>query len=654
MSHCLILPLLLLLQGFTPWTHGFTLCGWRNQFSGGGILQYEGNSSHDDSITVENRLDGLIVQSALLPSKNITLKDLHGPYVFCVRWFPSLKTFMLTYGLQNYTWRVSHRSSATNQTTRVVQEEKCPINTSFINLTVNGYPINSSCRFHFKPEEWSNDAKFVGREIAEVGRYLRDVPVDAKKAQSLRKWIDNTLSQVQFEGHSRHFGNSLIRASVFKVESADMLNSIPQETGISVSLPKELVQSKSSSQPTRLHVVRIHNLSLFQDADNSSVLSNQIIGISVENRKIVNLTENIVFTFQHRPVEENFTSVCVFWNESGSAWSTDGCKTEAGKHTTKCKCNHLTYFAVLMQVSSQTISEDHLVALSAITFAGCSISALAALFTVTWYLCSRKIQSNPTLQIHMNLLGALFLLDMFFMCSAVLGALQMPALCQGSAILLHSAQLCTFTWMAIEGFNLYRLVVKVFNSSSISVRKLVLLGWVAPLLIVVVIALVDYSNYGMYNVAVNRTSSNVTASLCWLTNPVIHQVLNLGMFATVLLFNFVMLVAMTRRVLRLSPHTRKEQVRHCVTLLGLSCMLGLPWVIGFFSWGELFLPVQYVFSILNSLQGFFIFIWYWALSLPHSKNPSRSCDSTSGTPSSPKPEQNSNISDQKKLLTLES
>nr|DBA16678.1 TPA: hypothetical protein GDO54_002225 [Pyxicephalus adspersus] len=289
--------------------------------------------------------------------------------------------------------------------------------------------------------------------------------------------------------------------------------------------------------------------------------------------------------------------------------------------------------------------------LTAITFAGCTISALSCVFTITWICCTRKNQSNPTLQIHMNLLMALLLLDVTFVVSALLSSMEDAVACRVSAITLHFSLLCLFTWTAIEGFNLYRLVVTVFVSSAITTRRLAVLGWGVPVLIVGSVLLVDPENYGIYHISIQRSASpNSTATMCWLTSPIIHQVLNLGFFAAVLLFNICMLVAMTRRVLQMSPHSRREKVRHCVTLLGLSCILGLSWGLAFFSFGVFYLPIQYAFSTINALQGLFIFLWYCTLSQPHARYSLRSSDSTSATPQSP-PADQSLSNDHKKLLT---
>ncbi|XP_041417184.1 adhesion G-protein coupled receptor G1-like isoform X3 [Xenopus laevis] len=639
--------LLALLQGLLLGTYGSSLCGIRMQFAGGGFLQYHGGFG-DDTVIIENRLDGLIVKSGYLPSTNLTLQSLPGNYIFCVHWFPALRTFILKYGVQNYSWHVMERSNENGNTFTVLSNETCPENTTMSNMSFNWIKQKNSCRFVFPHQNW-NSTKFVDHEISEISQLL-DKPGVATSGRVLRRWIDKTLSGVQFKGNSHHFGNGTLQASVFKLNSVDVLRSIPKKMGISVSVPKQVIEKAGSGK--RLHVVTVHGTSVFKDAANSTVLGDKVIGVSVENTKVSNLCEDIMFNFEHEPVKTNLSPVCVFWNESTDGWSTFGCRTFPKENHTQCNCSHLTYFAVLMQYSSQKISEEHLVSLSVLTFVGCTISFLAALFTICWNFCTRKTHLNPTLNIHMNLLGAVLLLDFCFMSSAVLGAFDLPSVCKGSGMLLHFAQLCMFTWMGIEGFNLYRLVVKVFDSTSFATKKLAVIGWGFPALIVLVIFLVDFEYYGLYSINVDRPSScNSRASICWLTEPIIHKVVNLGYFGIVFLFNCGMLTVMVVRVLHLMPHNRREQTQYCVTLLGLIFMLGLPWGIAFFSFGAVYLPVQYLFSILNSLQGLFIFFWYWALSQPHVKHPSRSLDSSSATPASPRSDQSTLMSDHKKLLT---
>ncbi|KAM3919858.1 adhesion G-protein coupled receptor G1-like isoform 1-T3 [Leptodactylus fuscus] len=643
-----LLFLLLLLYGVVPGTQGLSLCGWRKQESGGNTMRYS-NGSGEDTLTVVNTPEALFVLSPFLFSDDIILQSQPGLYVFCVHWIPALRVFNFTYGVtKSRSWNVpASLPTRSNLLQATPPSYTCNSSYMLINVTINGQPAANSCSFNFPLHVSDTDTKSVEHEILQVSDYLDKENFNGN-GQDFRDWLETVLSKVTFSEDSHHFGKGSLQAAVYKMNSTDVLSSLPDRMGISLSFPNELLEKVDPG--TRLHVVRIHDSgALFQDAVKSTVLESQVVGVTLEGTQVANLSEDIVITFHHHPLQVNTSPVCVFWDELSQNWRTDGCHTEPGDGYTDCRCNHLTYFALLMQMSSEVIPEVHLVSLSVLTFAGCSISAISCFFTIIWICCSRKMQSNPTLQIHVNLLGAVLLLDVSFILSAVLGALEERTVCISSAAALHFSLLCTFCWMAIEGYNLYRLVVKVFPASSVTTIKLALVGWGVPVLIVAVVMLIDSESYGVYNIAVERPSfRNSTASICWLREPIVRM-FNLVICAAILLFNVCMMVAMTRRVLRLIPHTRAEKIRHCVTLLGLSCMLGLPWGLAFFTNGALYLPVQYLFTILNALQGLFIFLWYCALSQPSAKNQSHSSDCTSATPASPKADL-SLSSDHKKLL----
>lgn len=62
---------------------------------------------------------------------------------------------------------------------------------------------------------------------------------------------------------------------------------------------------------------------------------------------------------------------------------------------------------------------------------------------------------------------------------------------------------------------------------------------------------------------------------------------------------------------RMPKENRSRLWKDCATVLGLSCVLGLPWGLATTTFTSL--PAIYIFTILNSLQGFFMFLWSLAL-----------------------------------------
>ncbi|KAK3744485.1 hypothetical protein QZH41_012902, partial [Actinostola sp. cb2023] len=110
-------------------------------------------------------------------------------------------------------------------------------------------------------------------------------------------------------------------------------------------------------------------------------------------------------------------TLCVFWNENvnltlGGAWSTNGLRlidTYHNNHSNAmyytCRTNHLTNFAILMEISEYRISPEDEFALGIITYVGCSISLLCLLVTIITlpFIRLREIH----FKIHLNLCIAL-------------------------------------------------------------------------------------------------------------------------------------------------------------------------------------------------------------------------------------------------------
>lgn len=136
------------------------------------------------------------------------------------------------------------------------------------------------------------------------------------------------------------------------------------------------------------------------------------------------------------------------------------------------------------------------------------------------------------------------------------------------------------------------------------------------------IFLTNWTNYGPFSIPVYESigGKSTSATMCWITSPLIHNVINLGLFSLVFLFNSVMLGAMVREILR--QNKKGHKLKHVLALCGLSILLGIPWALVFFSFtsGSFRLVSLYIFTIINSLQGFLIFLWYWSMVLQAKKS----------------------------------
>uniref|UniRef100_A0A8C3JV47 G-protein coupled receptors family 2 profile 2 domain-containing protein n=1 Tax=Calidris pygmaea TaxID=425635 RepID=A0A8C3JV47_9CHAR len=127
-----------------------------------------------------------------------------------------------------------------------------------------------------------------------------------------------------------------------------------------------------------------------------------------------------------------------------------------------------------------------------------------------------------------------------------------------------------------------------------------------PTLAVVAVFVFKRDTYGYHTISTSEGYRNAT--MCWLTSPPAHYA-TVCYAGLILLFNTLVLgrVGMIlRRIHQQNGQARKDWA----TVLGLTCLLGTTWGLGFFSFGVFLIPQLYLFTILNSLQGFFVCVWY--------------------------------------------
>ncbi|XP_035992177.1 adhesion G-protein coupled receptor G1 [Fundulus heteroclitus] len=312
----------------------------------------------------------------------------------------------------------------------------------------------------------------------------------------------------------------------------------------------------------------------------------RLIGLSVHGMEVSGLNESIKITFNMiTSINETQKPVCVYLNDTTNDTKIEECdKTDYNQTHITCFSNHLTYFGVLL-VSADLSPKDQEI-LFYITQIGCGISLLALVITVLLIIVkSEKVAKTSSNE-----------------------------LCFYMALLLHYSLLASFTWMALEGFHLYLLLVKVFN---IYVRrylfKLSVVGWGLPAVIVSVMVIIDKDLYGHTPVVLSRPNET---TVCYITDDTAKMVTTVGVFGLVFLFNVIMFGVIAKRFLdnTFSKQDGRRKFisarREVLTLLVLMVLLGLPWGLIFCSLGETPAPALYAFCIMNSLQGVFIFIYF--------------------------------------------
>lgn len=85
-------------------------------------------------------------------------------------------------------------------------------------------------------------------------------------------------------------------------------------------------------------------------------VNSRIISASLAKGRHIQLSKPVIITLKHLITESNMSNpICVFWNFEMSSWSDHGCRVlETNESSTKCECDHLTNFALLMKEASET------------------------------------------------------------------------------------------------------------------------------------------------------------------------------------------------------------------------------------------------------------------------------------------------------------
>ncbi|PVD24968.1 hypothetical protein C0Q70_15464 [Pomacea canaliculata] len=183
------------------------------------------------------------------------------------------------------------------------------------------------------------------------------------------------------------------------------------------------------------------------------------------------------------------------------------------------------------------------------------------------YTECQSLNKDKSGKILLNLCVALLLLNIVFLANGLSAGSDNStrASCTAVAVILHYLLLASLAWMLVEAVEMYRALVTVFSKyAQCYMLKRCVVGWGAPVLIVAITLGVSREHY--------QSNADLRCNI-------IQD----------LPFDIVI-----------------EQVRGAFTVMFL---LGVTWVFGPLAINEAKVVFNYLFCILNSLQGFLIFVF---------------------------------------------
>ncbi|XP_073484953.1 uncharacterized protein [Aquarana catesbeiana] len=318
---------------------------------------------------------------------------------------------------------------------------------------------------------------------------------------------------------------------------------------------------------------------------------------------------NTTFTCENRTCDQ--TAVCVFWDFLSNKWSSQGCVTQVSNGSVYCMCSHLTSFAVLMSNSIQENTADSTIQ-DYITKIGLFISivSLVVCILIQVILLKHSVKMAALYRHVVIIHMAVFLLIgmVSFLAPDFITHPVQDQLCMAFTFCSHFSFMGFFSWTLIQGLYLASRLLFVFHhvTKTELVSVSVVLGYICPVAIAVGTFLAYFPNNYM-------KSSDCTldiesgASLAFII-PVM----------VTLFINFLVLIVVIRKLLRPSISEGKSEdeevlkkmakaVIFCVPQFGLTWAIGIP----LFSMpaAQKSTVLQYMFVILNPLQGFFLLLF---------------------------------------------
>ncbi|XP_046810690.1 latrophilin Cirl [Lucilia cuprina] len=365
---------------------------------------------------------------------------------------------------------------------------------------------------------------------------------------------------------------------------------------------------------------------LANDSDASSsqqrirILNSKVISASLGKGRHIQLSQPIKLVLRHLKTENVTNPTCVFWNYIDHAWSANGCILESTNRTHSiCMCNHLTNFAILMDVMDDhthslfTMFDGNMRILIYVSISICLVFIVIALLTLKIF--NGVFIKSARTSIYRNIYICLLLIEVLFL----IGIEQVEAniiFCGFTTVFLHCAILTAIAWFCFEAFQSYTtlttddILLEVDQTSKVNCYYL--LSYALSFTIVAISLAINPSTYTENDYCV-LMETNFLFYATFVTPLMIFLMGALGYT----FLSWIIMCRKSRTALKNKEHTRLANVRFDIrcSFIFLLLLCG-AWFTAYFYLrrskldDEMSQIYGYLFVGFNTMMGIYIFVFH--------------------------------------------
>ncbi|KAH8401316.1 hypothetical protein KR009_004485, partial [Drosophila setifemur] len=349
------------------------------------------------------------------------------------------------------------------------------------------------------------------------------------------------------------------------------------------------------------------------------ILNSKVISASLGKGRHIQLSQPITLTLKHLKTENVTNPTCVFWNYIDHAWSANGCSLESTNRThSVCSCNHLTNFAILMDVVDEhqhslfTMFDGNMRVFIYISIAICVVFIVIALLTLK--LFNGVFVKSARTSIYTSIYICLLAIELLFLLG--IEQTETSIFCGFITVFLHCAILSGAAWFCYEAFHSYytltsdELLLEVDQTPK--VNWYYLLSYGLSLTVVAISVVIDPSTYTQNDYCV-LMEANALFYATFVAPVLIFFVAAIGYT----FLSWIIMCRKSRTGLKTKEHTRLASVRfdiRCSFVFLL--LLSAVWFSAYFYLRGAKMDEDtsdiygYCFICFNTLLGLYIFVFH--------------------------------------------